>query len=85
MISDEDKERVRKETDFVALVSETVPLKQRGGEFWHVVLSTMRKARHSRSIPQQAYGIVLAAVKAETFLIIFANEKIFPFPTPFVI
>lgn len=34
MISDEDKERVRKETDFVALVSETVPLKQRGGEFW---------------------------------------------------
>ena len=34
MITDEDKERVRQATDFVALVSETVELRQRGQEFW---------------------------------------------------
>ncbi len=34
MISDEDKERVRQATDFVALVGETVELRQRGQEFW---------------------------------------------------
>ncbi|MGI6229632.1 MAG: DNA primase [Tractidigestivibacter sp.] len=34
MISDEDKERVRQATDIVALVGETVELKQRGREFW---------------------------------------------------
>ena len=34
MISDEDKERVRQATDIVALVGETVELRQRGHEFW---------------------------------------------------
>lgn len=34
MITDEDKERVRQATDFVALVSETVELKPRGQDFW---------------------------------------------------
>ena len=34
MITDEDKERVRQATDFVALVGETVELRQRGQEFW---------------------------------------------------
>ena len=34
MISDEDRERVRQATDFLALVSETVELKQRGSDFW---------------------------------------------------
>ena len=34
MISDEDKERVRQATDIVALVGETVMLRQRGREFW---------------------------------------------------
>lgn len=34
MITDEDKERVRQATDIVALVGETVVLKQRGQEFW---------------------------------------------------
>ena len=34
MITDEDKERVRQATDLVALVSETVELRQRGQEFW---------------------------------------------------
>ena len=34
MISDEDKERVRAATDLVELVQETVPLTQRGQEFW---------------------------------------------------
>ena len=34
MISDEDKERVRQATDIVALVSETVVLRQRGSDFW---------------------------------------------------
>ena len=34
MISDEDKEKVRQATDFVALVGETVELRQRGQEFW---------------------------------------------------
>ena len=34
MITDEDKERVRQQTDFVSLVSETVMLKRRGSEFW---------------------------------------------------
>ena len=34
MITDEDKERVRQATDFVALVSETVVLRQRGHDFW---------------------------------------------------
>ena len=34
MITDEDKERVRQATDIVALVSETVVLRQRGGDFW---------------------------------------------------
>ncbi len=34
LISDEDKERVRQATDFVALVGETVELRQRGQEFW---------------------------------------------------
>ncbi len=34
MITDEDKERVRQATDFQALVSETVVLRQRGHDFW---------------------------------------------------
>ena len=34
MITDEDKERVRQATDLVALVAETVELRQRGQEFW---------------------------------------------------
>ena len=34
MITEEDKERVRQATDIVALVSETVVLRQRGGDFW---------------------------------------------------
>lgn len=34
MISDADKERVRQATDLVALVSETVVLRQRGQDFW---------------------------------------------------
>lgn len=34
MITDEDKERVRAATDFQALVSETVVLRQRGQDFW---------------------------------------------------
>lgn len=34
MITDEDKEKVRQATDFVALVSETVVLRQRGHDFW---------------------------------------------------
>lgn len=34
MITEEDKERVRQVTDIVALVSETVVLRQRGGDFW---------------------------------------------------
>ena len=34
MISETDKERVRQATDIVALVGETVVLKQRGQEFW---------------------------------------------------
>jgi DNA primase len=34
MISEEDKERVRQATDIVALVGETVVLRQRGSEFW---------------------------------------------------
>lgn len=34
MISDEDRERVRQATDFLALVSETVDLKRRGADFW---------------------------------------------------
>lgn len=34
MISDEDKERVRQATDFVALVGETVELRQRGRDLW---------------------------------------------------
>ena len=34
MITDEDKEKVRQATDFVALVGETVELRQRGQEFW---------------------------------------------------
>lgn len=34
MITDEDKERVRQATDIVALVGETVELRQRGQEFW---------------------------------------------------
>lgn len=34
MISDEDRERVRQATDFVALVSETVELKRRGADWW---------------------------------------------------
>lgn len=34
MISDEEREQVRQATDFLALVSETVELKQRGADFW---------------------------------------------------
>lgn len=34
MITEEDKERVRQATDIVALVSETVVLRQRGSDFW---------------------------------------------------
>ena len=34
MISEEDKEKVRAATDLVALVGETVELRQRNGEFW---------------------------------------------------
>lgn len=34
MITEEDKERVRQATDIVNLVSETVVLRQRGGDFW---------------------------------------------------
>lgn len=34
MISDEDIERVSAATDFVALVAETTPVKQRGRDFW---------------------------------------------------
>ncbi len=34
MITDEDKERVRQATDIVALIGETVELRQRGQEFW---------------------------------------------------
>ena len=34
MITEEDKERVRQATDFAALVSETVVLRQRGADFW---------------------------------------------------
>ena len=34
MISDEDKERVRQATDVLALVGETVELRQRGNSFW---------------------------------------------------
>ena len=34
VITDEDKEKVRQATDLVALVGETVVLRQRGGEFW---------------------------------------------------
>lgn len=34
MITDEEKERVRQATDFLALVSETVVLRQRGNDFW---------------------------------------------------
>ncbi|MCI1665429.1 MAG: DNA primase [Atopobiaceae bacterium] len=34
MISDEDREKVRAATDIVALVGETVVLRQRGNEFW---------------------------------------------------
>ncbi|MDO4537793.1 MAG: DNA primase [Coriobacteriales bacterium] len=34
MITDEDKERVRKSTDIVQLISETVELRQRGADMW---------------------------------------------------
>lgn len=34
MINEEDRERVRQATDFVALVSETIELRQRGHDFW---------------------------------------------------
>ena len=34
MITEEDRERVRQATDFFALVSETVELRQRGHDFW---------------------------------------------------
>ena len=34
MITDEDKERVRQATDVLALVGETVELRQRGNSFW---------------------------------------------------
>jgi len=34
MITDEDKERVREATDVVALVGETVVLRQRGNDYW---------------------------------------------------
>ena len=34
MITDEDKERVRQATDVLALVGETVELRQRGNSYW---------------------------------------------------
>ena len=48
MITDEDKERVRQATDFVTLVSETVELKPEVRTIGDAVLSTKKKALHSR-------------------------------------
>ncbi len=67
-ISQDDIQKVRDATDIVALISERVPLKQRGHEFWGCCPFHHEKTPSSRSILLRNSGIASVAGKVAMFL-----------------